>query len=357
MNQLEILKMIESGEITVDQGMELLNKIKDEKIEEHHESCTTDTCETATAEEIKEEIKTDAKIEITLSYTEDSEINQEEQVDEDEDTYREQERDNNNSLEDDEIFTKQPEDMFVKSNDDESITEVDIDGIRNIEIKLISPDRVFVQKSNRDKLMLKIKSDDDGGVIKINTFGDNLQIEEEVMDMKRLFKIFKPCSYQMFIDIPSKYSEVLKVRTVSGDIILDIDNLKKASVSTTSADISGIKLYADIIDIKSVSGDYDVDATKGRVNFNNTSGDMNTYMPHIIGENIFKTVSGDINLTLDEDQGFSVDFKTVSGEITSIFPIETFKSISTRSFKGKFGTPSGDIVLKSVSGDLNITKK
>lgn len=353
MNQLEILKMIESGEITVDQGMELLNKIKDEKSEEHHESCTTDTCDTASTEEIK----IGEKIEMTLSYTKDSEINQEAQVDEDEDTYREQERDDNNSIGTEEKFTKNNEEIFTKSNDDESVTEVDINGIKNIEIKLISPDRVFVQKSNRDKLMLKIKSDDDGGVIKINTFGDNLQIEEEVMDVKRLFKLFKPSSYQMFVDIPSKFCEVLKVRTVSGDIILDVDNLKKASVSTTSADISGIKLFADIIDIKSVSGDYDVDATKGRVNFNNTSGDMNTYMPYISGENIFKTVSGDINLTLDEDQGFSVDFKTVSGEITSIFPIETFKSISTRSFKGKFGTPNGDIVLKSVSGDLNIKKK
>lgn len=345
MNQLEILKMIESGEITVDQGMELLNKLKDEKIEVSTESDTIDIDAKVSHDTLAVE-NNEAK----FSKSEESENNHKEQVRDLDDIDREQERDYNNSVEN--------KSTYSKADVDESITEIDIDGIRMIEIKLVSPDRVFIQKSNREKMMLKIKSDDDdGGVIKINTYSDNVQIEEEVIDMKRLFKIFKPRSYQIFIDIPSKFSEVLKVRTVSGNIIFDVDNLKKATVATTSGDISGIKLCASGIDIKSVSGDYEVDLTEGRINFNNTSGDLKTYMPSLQGENVFKTVSGDIDLTLNENQGFNVDFKTVSGDVKSIFPIETFGSISTKNFKGKFGNPEGGIILKSVSGDLNIRKK
>lgn len=128
------------------------------------------------------------------------------------------------------------------------------------------------------------------------------------------FKIFDIISVSGGADITTCSVAGLKVKSVSGEV-----NVKNSEVT-----------------------DFDIDSTSGNIFF------VSTIMPSSIEVEV---VSSDVRITLPENNGFTLDYDTVSGSISNVFA-------TTTSGQGKYvyGDGTNTISIDSVSGNLTISR-
>lgn len=144
----------------------------------------------------------------------------------------------------------------------------------------------------------------------------------------------------------------LKINTASGDI-----EVKDCSGNLVFQSVSGdvcITLNGDIQG-QTVSGDIDLSAGKSKViKIHSTSGDIqfNGQINNDSNSNI-ATVSGDVSVELEDGSSAMLEAGTVSGDIECDLELAELRK-SSRSFSGKLGTGQGNLVVKTVSGDIEI---
>ena len=142
----------------------------------------------------------------------------------------------------------------------------------------------------------------------------------------------------------------LNLKTVSGNIKADIENkAEKLLVKTVSGDVN-IKASGDEVKLESVSGDVNLSGEFGRLEADSVSGDITIKSgncPHTVR---LKAVSGDIELTIPENKGFTASYSVVSGSFKCAFP--TMNS----SKKAVYGDGSATFSFNTVSGDITIKK-
>jgi DUF4097 and DUF4098 domain-containing protein YvlB len=152
---------------------------------------------------------------------------------------------------------------------------------------------------------------------------------------KALLELTVPDDVDVMIDnssgdvtISGIRTDRIRVETSSGDI--DIENLtSKLYVSSSSGDIGIEKLQGDV-NSESTSGDQELYFVEGNVNFDATSGDVE--LKSIVGDISGETTSGSIEIYRSEG---SLDLKCTSGDIEADEIIFTSDS--------RFRTSSGDI--------------
>ena len=153
---------------------------------------------------------------------------------------------------------------------------------------------------------------------------------------------------------------LVRAKSVSGDVDVRAarsdDDLEIASVS---GEVTIDDVQAEELDIASVSGDVtmdDVECEQGE--FDSVSGDIR-YRGRIVsgGRYEFKSHSGDVVLTINDDVGFELEARTFSGDVESEFAM----TVSSRGRRGQsidavVGDGSAVIEATTFSGDVVLRK-
>jgi hypothetical protein len=138
------------------------------------------------------------------------------------------------------------------------------------------------------------------------------------------------------------------------------------SASTVSGDVDVQGLTGDV-DAHSVSGDVHVE-TRGMVEAGSVSGDLDIEMGRVPqnGSLEFKSVSGDVQISLPASTGAELRASTLSGDIESDFPLEMsgrdrdrgrFHVEVGRRARGTIGNGGVRLEVETVSGDITVRRR
>ena len=128
--------------------------------------------------------------------------------------------------------------------------------------------------------------------------------------------------------------------------------------------VSGNVILADVagdIRLNSVSGDVRVSgATTGSIQANSVSGDVEIAIDQLSGSGDFNfsTVSGDVVITFPANLDATLEMSTVSGELTSDFPLTTNGGDRRRrNIEARIGSGGGrTLKFNSVSGNVTLRR-
>lgn len=140
---------------------------------------------------------------------------------------------------------------------------------------------------------------------------------------------------------------------VSSDI-----HVTGATAGVEASSVSGDLVLANVagdLRLNSVSGDLQVrGATTSSVQANTVSGDVQIVVSQLTGSGDFdfNTVSGDVEITLPAKLDATVRMHTLSGELTSDFPLTTEGNQKRRSIEARIGAGGRVLKFNSVSGNV-----
>ncbi len=151
----------------------------------------------------------------------------------------------------------------------------------------------------------------------------------------------------------------LDLKTVAGDVVGQGLRGENIDVGTVSGDLRMTDVTAAVLDAASVSGDVDLDRVRAReVSAETVSGNV-SYTGEIDwrGGYDFRTLSGDVVLTLAGEPDAQVSAMTFSGDLTSDFPVTRDSARKRRNrFNATWGKGGAQIDLESFSGDIEIRR-
>jgi len=149
----------------------------------------------------------------------------------------------------------------------------------------------------------------------------------------------------------------LDLKTVSGDVIGQQIRGEDVNVGTVSGAVSLTEVTAQVLDAASVSGDIDLERIQAReVSAETVSGNVNYHGAiDAAGAYDFKTLSGDVVMTLAREPDAEVSAVTFSGGLRSDFPVNRDGARKRRNrFNATWGKGGAQIDLESFSGDIEI---
>lgn len=202
------------------------------------------------------------------------------------------------------------------------LEEIKIDWISgNIQIERYEGDTIEIQEANSDSF-----SEAD----RVHSYFDNGTLRIEFQKSKRFSFSTIAQSKALHLRIPDKFSSTplkkIDIDNVSADISVDGLQIKEFSADTVSGNIS-VKGAIENFETDSVSGDSTL---------------TSTITPKEIEVD---AVSGDSVITVPADSQFSIDYDSVSGELSNAFPTKP----DNNGGKWRFDTVSGDVTINSMS--------
>lgn len=245
-------------------------------------------------------------------------------------------------------------------------TEVYASEITNIEINWISGNIDF-QGGDTDKIIISENYNGEDNN-KLHYLVKDGKLTIQYCQSRNVFKWFNiPSKKNLTVTLPSDfdYSKIefsvvsaelniknvnaseFKIDGVSGDINLNNINTNELSVDAVSADITGENLtVTKEIDIDCVSGKCSFSGSIASFKGDTASGNIKI-ISSICPEKIkIDTVSGDVEISIPENDGFTIEYDTVSGELSNDFPVTKSHSkniYKDGSAKFQFDSASGDV--------------
>jgi hypothetical protein len=204
---------------------------------------------------------------------------------------------------------------------------------------------------------IEVKQESDGTVKAVTRFpegGWNWMFGSRPCDVDYVITAPRQCSLKV-----NGVSNMVKAddfegdftfNSVSGDLTLN-GLTGPVKLKTVSGDVTGAQL-AGPLHLTTVSGDVHLDeSTLPLVEANTVSGDMCIHTPLAEGPYTFKSVSGDVTLTVAPETHCTAELHSVSGDLASAFPI----TAGSRNHGNQTIDIQGGgvkVFLHSVSGDL-----
>jgi DUF4097 and DUF4098 domain-containing protein YvlB len=218
-------------------------------------------------------------------------------------------------------------------------------GIQSIAIGTVSEDIIIHESSDKSiKAWFHGKassvSSKDRPRLEINQNGALLEINTKWHSHIMFNRI---CDVVLEISVPKRYIGKLSINGVSSDITLESHDYKELSLTTVSGNIKAS-------DVRAIAGDLDIHSTSGDVALNFTKTPSNITV---------ETVSGNVNIKIPADSEFILNSDSISGDITSDFPITLTKSDADgieQKLIGTIGSDKNIIRAHTVSGDINIAR-
>lgn len=156
------------------------------------------------------------------------------------------------------------------------------------------------------------------------------------------------------IELDGVLSQAANIHTTSGDITLD-GEFFEAEVVSTSGDLE-ISGAVKELEVKTSSGDIELDGMIACLTAKTISGDLDARLSDVPQAIRIDTVSGDSKLYLPENEGFTLNYKRVSGDIKSDFNLLT--SINSKEGHGVYRDGNlRTFFIGTVSGDIKLLKR
>lgn len=236
---------------------------------------------------------------------------------------------------------------FVISSENEIL-----DNIENIDVEWAVGDvELFV--GNTDKIKIIEKSGKryvNDSLISIDVSGNKLKINDGYSkDNKFNFNLFKNhTSRNLEIYMPQKLYEEIVLNVISGDLDFNMLNSKTLECNSVSGDIKGNNIVVNNFKLDGVSADTELSGELNNFDANVVSGDIDLYSNVMIDKVSVSTTSGDVDISIPDNDGFIVNFNKVSGDVESDFPLTKLNNQYTY----KNGTSVFNI--ESISADVEI---
>lgn len=148
----------------------------------------------------------------------------------------------------------------------------------------------------------------------------------------------------------------LDIKTVAGDVMAS--GLRgEIDLASVSGNVELRDGEGDVVEATSVSGDVTLDRVRAReVGAETVSGDVTFDGPiDARGSYDFKTLSGDVLLTLPREPDARVSASTFSGRLDSVFPVDRDTRRRSRNrFNATWGDGTAQLDLQSFSGNIRI---
>lgn len=156
----------------------------------------------------------------------------------------------------------------------------------------------------------------------------------------------------MSVRVPRDWlCQSLEISAAAAGIWVDGLPITNVVLNTASGDCAFTDCTVEKMQVNTASGDLDYSGVLKKLELNGTSADCNLRLsdaPAAIGMN---TASGDLNLTLPDNCGFTLDRSSLSGEFQSDF------ATTTENDKIVCGDGACQITFSSLSGNINICRK
>lgn len=143
----------------------------------------------------------------------------------------------------------------------------------------------------------------------------------------------------------------LEISAAAAGIWVDGLPITNVVLNTASGDCAFTDCTVEKMQVNAISGDLDYSGVLKKLELEGASADCNLWLsdaPAAIGMN---TASGDLNLTLPDNCGFTLDRSSLSGAFQSDF------AITTENDKIVCGDGACQITFSSLSGNINICRK
>ncbi len=153
------------------------------------------------------------------------------------------------------------------------------------------------------------------------------------------------------INISGINADEFDIVSVSGNIWLEKCGTIEMKIENVSGYVNITETNANSFDVENVSGNVEIMGIVNSMNVDSVSGEVLLCTNEAPQSADISTVSGDIKLQLSKNDGFCIDFDSVSGKVTSEFPLIINNGEQT------YGNGSRDFDFETVSGNVYIEIK
>ncbi len=242
----------------------------------------------------------------------------------------------------DDIFDENYHDLRVLRT-----TDIDLSSIKDVEanltygnLNLYSYDGdkiVIIEKYNRDL--------DEDELLDINQDDDSLSIKQPFHF--EFFDIFGSINKRVVIDvkIPDTIYNEIKLKATSGNIKVENVNADRFNVKITSGNIDASDVNADDLNVNMTSGNANFDGTFPIVKTDITSGNIRLNTDVAPSNLSVDVTSGDVSITIPDNEGFTLSEKKTSGTFRSDFKLDDFNVYRNGKNKYKIKMTSGTVKL------------
>jgi len=200
-------------------------------------------------------------------------------------------------------------------------------------------------REGRDRDLVEVEDRSSGNTIDIGVrYPKNCNCNASVR-----FEIQVPSESKYDFDRLSSASGDIEVSSVRGSL----------RINTASGDVR-VAGFDGEAEVSSASGDIRVGEVTGTVSARAASGDVEVEITRLegTGNMEFATASGDVKVSLPSDLDADVDMSTVSGSLTTDFPIQVEQKHhgSGRHAAGRLGGGSRTLRIRAASGDVSLKR-
>ena len=189
-----------------------------------------------------------------------------------------------------------------------------------------------------------------GSSMVVRHLGSTLEIEAG--ESKWRLGVGKSTQKDLSIRVPRDWlCQSLEISAAAAGIWVDGLPITNVLLNTASGDCAFTDCTVEKMQVNAVSGDLDYSGVLKKLELKGASADCNLRLsdaPAAIGMN---TASGDLNLTLPDNCGFTLDRSSLSGAFQSDF------ATTTENDRIVCGDGACQITFSSLSGNINICRK
>lgn len=223
-----------------------------------------------------------------------------------------------------------------------SVRELDIEWLSGkIKIYPGNTDRIIVQEDGnfQDKYAMVIRRDGDS--LKIRFF----QEERNVIGLHSI------PDKDLTITVPADwYCNALEIETASASLEVSKLNIGEVEFSGASGACTFDNCNVDLLDIGTASGDVQFAGSLNRLDCDAASANVYAALTNVPGSLDLDTMSGDLELILPENAGFTLAMDTASGDLNTDFDIQR------KDARMISGDGACRINISALSGDVTIRK-
>lgn len=262
------------------------------------------------------------------------------------------------------LFSSEPvSSQFINQGDhiEENVQEsfdITSDGIERIKVDLTDEDiQIYIGETDFIEVWhYANRKLPESEKLQVDALSNTLSIKKNTqLKFLRLFNS-NFIEEKVVIMIPESYSSQLDIEVVSGDIIIEGGSYSQVCLSTVSGNQELRELQTDTLNQYVVSGNIrDESIECNRIELDAVSGDIESYFKQMPYKLEADTVSGDIDLGLPENDGFEIDYETVSGELRTDFDIE-WNNKDKREGRGVYKKENSSLEMGTISGDIQLKR-
>ena len=147
-------------------------------------------------------------------------------------------------------------------------------------------------------------------------------------------------------------AKTLLIHTGSGDVGVEDCQADELFASSISGDVNVIACKADKIDVVSISGDIKAEFDKSaQCRAKSTSGDCKVTIGNQV-DAVVSSTSGDVNVRYIGEIGLEIALSSTSGDVSAV--CGGINSKGKKKVQERFGEPDSKLKVSTISGDIKV---